>query len=249
MSATEAVDALQRLGLSKYEAEVFVALQRVEVGTARDVAELADVPRSQVYGAADDLAERGLVDVQQSSPKRYRAVSLEAARERLRRAFEREQERAFGALEALESRVPATEERKEQLWTLTGSDTVSSRVEELVREAEEEVVYGSEHDLLDEDLIDVLTTAASDTSVTVASTDPATIAAVEDTPIETIPLPPEIEPDELPVGRFLVVDGETILMGMIDPDGEETAFWSSGTAYAAAEIRLVDGWLGDHLEI
>jgi sugar-specific transcriptional regulator TrmB len=60
------------------------------------------VPRSQVYGAADDLEDRGLLDVQQTTPKRYRAVSLEGAREQLRREFEREQEQGFDALAKIE---------------------------------------------------------------------------------------------------------------------------------------------------
>src|SRR5699024_1189511 len=64
----EAVAALKRLGLSSYEAQVFIALQRLDTATVREVDRTTEVPRSQIYGAAEDLAERGLVDIQQSTP-------------------------------------------------------------------------------------------------------------------------------------------------------------------------------------
>jgi sugar-specific transcriptional regulator TrmB len=60
---TDPTAALQRLGLSEYEAETFVALQQIDSGSASDVAEVSNVPRSPVYGAADDLEDRGLLDV------------------------------------------------------------------------------------------------------------------------------------------------------------------------------------------
>ncbi|HET7324565.1 MAG TPA: helix-turn-helix domain-containing protein, partial [Halococcus sp.] len=56
----DAIAALKRLGLSSYEAQVFVALQRISRGSARDIDRVTDVPRSQVYGAAEQLEERGL---------------------------------------------------------------------------------------------------------------------------------------------------------------------------------------------
>ena len=47
------------------------------------------MPRSQVYGAAERLEERGLVETQQSTPTQYRPVSLGRARSRLLDELER----------------------------------------------------------------------------------------------------------------------------------------------------------------
>ena len=91
---TDAVDAFEDLGLTSYEAKVFIALHRLGLGTARDVADTTDVPRSQVYSVAESLESRGLLEVQQSNPIRYRPVSVDEARETLRDRFEREQDRA-----------------------------------------------------------------------------------------------------------------------------------------------------------
>lgn len=246
---SDAVPSLQRLGLSKYEAEVFVALREIAGGTARDVAAVADVPRSQVYGAADDLAERGLVDVQHATPRRFRAVSLDVARERLREEYEREFDRAFEALEAVEVREAETEGHPEELWTVGGSGAIRSRAEELVRDAESEVLYGSDASLLEDDLAAALRTVAADRAVTVVSTDPEAIDAFDGDPVETVSLPDAIEPADWPAGRVLVVDGDTILLSMLEPGDEETAFWSSDTAYAEAEIRLIDSWLREFVDL
>lgn len=58
MDDEAAIDGLNRLGLTAYESQVFLGLQKLASGTVSDV---VDVPRSQVYGAAETL-EGGLVD-------------------------------------------------------------------------------------------------------------------------------------------------------------------------------------------
>jgi sugar-specific transcriptional regulator TrmB len=145
---TDPTAALQRLGLSEYEAEAFVALQQIDSGSASDVAEVSNVPRSQVYGAADDLEDRGLLDVQQTTPKRYRAVSLEEAREQLRREFEREQEQAFDALAEIEPDFADGDERQEAIWTVRGREGIDARVESFLADAKSSITFGSEAALL-----------------------------------------------------------------------------------------------------
>lgn len=72
-----AIDQLEALGLNTYAARIFVALVCLGEGTAKDVGEISDVPRTQVYDGVKELQDRGLVDVQQSTPKRFWAISSE----------------------------------------------------------------------------------------------------------------------------------------------------------------------------
>jgi len=143
MNDEDAVGALKRLGLSTYEARVFVALQKLGTGTASEVADIADVPRSQVYGAAEDLEGRGLVDVEQSNPTRYRPVGVEEARERLYRQLRSESDAAFDYLESVREEYGATEE-SESIWTVRGDANVVSRTAQLVESADDHVVYGTD---------------------------------------------------------------------------------------------------------
>ncbi|WP_321163696.1 helix-turn-helix domain-containing protein [Halorubrum lipolyticum] len=53
----ECANLLKELGFSEYEAYTFVYLLQLGTGTAKDVAEIGDVPRTRVYDAVDALHE------------------------------------------------------------------------------------------------------------------------------------------------------------------------------------------------
>lgn len=255
MDESDAIDALGRLGLSSYEAGVFVALQKLTVGTARDVARITDVPRSQVYGAAERLEERGLVEVRQSSPMQYRPVELEEARARLRRELERERERAFEFLEDVRGSHDEHDERQEAIWTVRGREAIDDRTNQLVRAAEEYVVYGFPAEFLDEELTDaLLERAASGLDVTVVSADRAVVEAFADADVDAVAPPAEFAHEEWRGGRIFVADGDTVLLSALGaetfPDGQvEIAFWSSRTGFATALLQLVDGQFGSLVDL
>jgi len=52
-----AIEQLERFGMSAYAARTFVAL--ASLGTARDVSQVSEVPRTRVYDAIDELQDRG----------------------------------------------------------------------------------------------------------------------------------------------------------------------------------------------
>lgn len=139
MSVDDAVDALKRLGLPTYEARVFVALQEIGSGTAQAISDRSDVPRSQVYGAAENLAERGLVEITESSPKSYRPVKLSTARELFTERLEAEQERAFQTLDSLRATEPEPHTGQD-VSTLRGRRPIDDRISSLISEAERRVV-------------------------------------------------------------------------------------------------------------
>jgi len=251
---SDAVEALQRLGLSKYEAQVFVALERVGTGTARDVDRMTDVPRSQVYGAAENLEERGLVEVQQSNPIQYRAVPLDEAREILQERFEREQARAFDFLETARQGTDHKDEHQEGVWTVHGQDNVSSRLRQIVEDADERVLYASDPDLVDPDIATVLRERADEIEVWVSSEctdDEAVAAAFDDSAVRVAPFPDELAGDT--GGRLLAVDGETVLLSVLGGEDlpgvrTETAIWSSDTGIASVLLQLLRSHLGEAVE-
>jgi sugar-specific transcriptional regulator TrmB len=254
-SEDDAVESLERLGLSQYEANVFAALVKLGTGTASDVDQITDVPRSQVYGAAESLDERGLVEIQQSTPIRYRPVGLEEARDRLRQRYEDREQRAFDYLHGIESRRREPDEQQEDVWMTHGGDSISARTKQLVADADEEVLYGGGPDALDEDLVEtLLAAAATGVDVTVVSADTDVLAQFR--PEEDVmvrPFPAELTPENQRTGRILVVDGDTLLLSVHGEEDlpslqTETALWSSETGFATIIVRLLDTWLDEHLE-
>lgn len=239
MSQHEAVEALERLGLSNYEARVFVALQRLGTGTAKEVHSVADVPRSQVYGAAEELEERGLIEIQRSTPKRYRPVSIEAAKAQLRARLEREQERAFSCLDEIQ-RAGDEVESRDDVWTVRGTEPVTDRLVDLAERGGSELFFGAASpELVPEHLAATLTQQAdAGLSVRVVSESPEVRALFADTDV-TVEQPVEEAPRGF-TSRFLLVDDSAVLLSVVTGDddqvpgtAEETAIWSADTAIAA----------------
>lgn len=256
MDQGTAVESLRRLGLSKYEAEVFIALQKLGTGTASDVDRITDVPRSQVYGAAESLEERGLVEVQRSNPIQYRAVALEEARERLRARMEREQDKAFGYLDAVQGEFSEADEEKEDIWTIHGRETVSNRIGGFVADATDRVVLGSDADLLDDVVVDALADrAAAGIEVLVVSADESTTDRLDHVEgARIVVIPPGMIPEgrKRHNGRILMVDDDTVLLSVLgDERGgipEETAIWSAETGFADVFVQMINGWFADVLD-
>jgi sugar-specific transcriptional regulator TrmB len=252
MDEADAIEALERLGLSNYEAKVFAALQRLGTGTARDVHRVTDVPRSQVYGAAESLQDRGLVEVQQSKPIQYRPVSLDAARAHLRGEFERTQEQAFDYLETARKQRGDTGERREDIWTVQGRASIDGRIAQLLEDAEDRILFalGADAGAPDGTVADLLAERAADgVAVTVVVGDDLE-AAFADTAVAVRQFPDDHPHGDGPVDRVVVVDGATVLLSVRDergdPElGEETAIWSSRTGIAAVLIQLIDSGLED----
>lgn len=136
-----AVEELEQLGLREYEAKCFVSLTKIRAGTARDVSEHVDVPRTRVYEAVRSLESEGLVEIQHSSPQRFRAIPIEEAVEVLEGRY---RSRIASLERALEGIRQSPDERgmdaDPEVWSLSGSDTIATRTKRLIDEATTEVL-------------------------------------------------------------------------------------------------------------
>ena len=239
----EGVEALCQLGLSSYEAKVFIALQALGQGTARDVDRISDVPRSQVYGAADSLADRGLIEVKHSTPIEYRPVDLEKAQTILSERFERDRERAFEHLERVRERDRSDEER-EDIWSIRGGEPVTDRIVDLVQSAEQDILFGAKRpDLVGDRIERVLVERANvGVSVVLISEDPTVLEPFEDFEGIECYVPPDAIRNERS-GRVLVADGRSVLLSVITGE-EEMAIYSAETGFATVLATILLDWFG-----
>jgi sugar-specific transcriptional regulator TrmB len=230
-----AVTQLKALGLSTYAARTFVALVSLGEGTAQDVSEAADVPRTRVYDAADELHNRGLVDVKQSSPQRYWAISAETAARHFEQEYEHRVTTLTDALGRLTSANRSTEQQG--VWTVTGRDTVTDRVLDFISAAEDEIVYMTADELLTDELAAGLSTA-SDSGVSIRLAEMSQSAEVRlDRDVPNAQLFESLwDWSDTPAGRLLMVDREkTLVSVLVDGNGDhppeprdETAIWGAG---------------------
>lgn len=225
------VDRFEELGLTGYEARTLVALARLETGTAREVAEMNDVPRTRVYEAAKTLHELGLVDIQHSTPQQYTVIS----RESIVRKLNSRRENTITEIGELIDQLAPAETRSEQLgvWTVTGRDAVAQRVRTFVEETDDRIVYMTVDELLTDDHLESLQAAEErDVDVHLAGIS----GAVQERIQEAVPSAEIFETlwewSDTPAGSLLITDDDTALVSVREDDGpddlEETAIWGSG---------------------
>lgn len=230
-----AVEQLEQLGLSVYAARTFVALVSLGTGTAKDVSEVSDVPRTRVYDAVDELHDRGLVDVRHSSPKTFWAISAATASGK----FEREMDHRVSVLATALDEIEPTQRTEEQrgVWTVDGREAVTDRVIDLIGNADDEVVCMTVEDLLDQEILDALRAAADrGVRIRLGGVSPAVQARIQ----ADIPDAETFDSlwiwSDTPAGRLMMVDETRTLASVLVDDEDtdptdprsETAIWGSG---------------------
>jgi predicted transcriptional regulator len=165
----ETTSLLETLGLTEYEARCFVALTRIDHGTAREIAEVADVPRPRVYDSVENLQDHGLAEVQDAQPRRFRASPPREAVDRIRRQYGERFDRLEGLLPRLQSPEPRAD--RAGVWVIEGDDAVSDRLAGLVADATDELLLVvAVEGLLTDEFLDALREAADrGVSVTLGS--------------------------------------------------------------------------------
>lgn len=250
-----AVSLLTQLSLSDYEARTYVGLLRLGRGSARQVSETVDVPRSRVYDAVEALHEMGLVDIRYGSPKEFIPISEETTLRKFSVKYEDLIEELGDVLEEL----TPTHTPSEQLgvWTVTGSDNISRRSVEFVNHAAEHIVFFTNADLVTDDLAAALIEAEKrgiDVSVDGIGS--------ENDPVEGIEhLSPDASLDEQlspwvesHATRLLLVDDEVTLVsvrqGPADGTNEEVAIWGRGNKNSLVVVlrTLFNIQFGDEID-
>ncbi|NKE35635.1 TrmB family transcriptional regulator [Natronococcus sp. JC468] len=250
----EALDRLQGLGLSQYEAQTLLNLLRLGTGTTQDITRVNGVPRTRVYEATDRLHELGFIDIQHTTPRKFTVISEETI---IRTLNVRRENTITELAECLEKIGPAEPQREQfGVWTVTGREAVASRIDEFIAGADEQIVYMTVDELLTDEHLDRLQ-AADDRRVDIhfagISDD------VQDRIQETVPSAELFETlwewGDTPAGSLLITDEETALVSALvngsgDADEiEETAIWGAGDRNSLVVVlRAIFTWRLDETQ-
>jgi len=234
----EAIEVLQQLGLKEYEARCFVGLSRLETGTAKQLSEITEVPRTRVYDAIRVLEAQGLVEIQHSSPQQFRAVSLDEATETLRDQYEARVQRLHDALDPVEIIDFEDDSPIQQVWSMTGQTAIENRTNQLVTEATDEVVLViGDESLLTPDLVDVLNEVGNGVNLVIGALTESIQDRIQDEVPGATTFVSGLEwlhgedatSDDTAIGRLLLIDRSTILVSSIMPETkEEQAIFGEG---------------------
>ena len=142
------VQSLMKLGLTEYEARIYVVLTKMGSRNASEISFLGKVPRPKTYGAIRGLESKGLLRIVPGKPERYMAVSPNDVLIPLVEKLNRETTECVQVVENLalafeSSRYVYTEKPYERsdLWSVKGRDKVYKRVQDMIGEAKVNVFF------------------------------------------------------------------------------------------------------------
>ncbi|KAB1198037.1 MULTISPECIES: TrmB family transcriptional regulator [Haloferax] len=226
-----AVELLTDLSLTDYEARTFVGLLRLGRGSAREVSDVVEVPRSRVYDAVESLHEMGLVDIRYGTPKEFIPVSHETT---VRKFVVRYEDLTQELSDVLNQLNPTGRETEQiGVWTVTGSKNITRRVVEFINDAKGEIILMSDEALLTDEITDALVRAKEkerDVYVTAVDSETEDVDSVpsDSTVVETF-----WTWSRSHISRILLVNDEVTLVSVEQQvgDGEtaEVAIWGRGT--------------------
>ncbi|AEA46466.1 TrmB family transcriptional regulator [Archaeoglobus veneficus] len=134
------IENLRKLGLSEYEAKVYVTLVGLGKASAREIHEASGVPRTRIYDVLEKLASKGFVDIEEGEPKRFRAVDPRKVIEKLKMDVVKAADDCILELEKLK----LTKRREfSPVWVMRGDWNILEKIRDAIMEAREEIVIVS----------------------------------------------------------------------------------------------------------
>lgn len=140
MSEKKAIEALQDLGLTEYEARVYTTLVKIKSGIVSEIHVMSGIPRSAVYGALKKLENKGIVEVQYTKPMKYKVLSPSKTLDKFRNSFLLETKKALNALDDIYNVDVKDNQIADTMWINQGGLSVHDKIFELIMSANEEIV-------------------------------------------------------------------------------------------------------------
>lgn len=140
------VASLMKLGLTEYEARIYLALVKMGSKIASEISFLSKVPRTKTYGAVKSLKEKGLLRILPGKPERYLASSPGEVLQPLADKLNRDAQSCGKLVDDLSliyesSKYIYSDKPYERydVWTLSERGKVSERVKTLIENSSKSV--------------------------------------------------------------------------------------------------------------
>ena len=240
-SPVDLVESLKALGLTKYEALVYIALLRVTCATASEIHESSGVPRASVYPVIDQLLDKELVSVSQSAPKRFAAIPPENAVEILTARIGRDTGRALDGLKSIYRQKTVPDQNGgELIWNLYGITAIQKRLQELVAGAESDIRIVAQPPFLSAEIIAALEKIAGTVKIEI-------ITAEWDGPVPPainlfIRRPPGLpaDPDrirDMMTGGICIIDSRKVMVIIGSGEEDAVALFSESEGFVRFFVR------------
>jgi sugar-specific transcriptional regulator TrmB len=147
-------ELLNDANLSTYEINAYLTLlssSKINPPTAKEISSESSVPSGRIYEVLEDLEKKGLIEIIESRPKKYKAVSLNKALSNLIDFQSKESKRKIRYLydrakilesELYDSDILLRREPSKIFWsTIYGTKSILSLYTKYIDEAKEEIIF------------------------------------------------------------------------------------------------------------
>ena len=218
----ETLEALKTLGLTDYETRTYVALNSVISGTATEISQVSQVPRSRIYNILKSLGNKGFLEISKGKPLTFTVIPPHEVFKRNKNEIKKKMERAESELNVLyESQIPNV---PAPIWILHGSDKIVNKELEIISRAKESIfimgglMFPGEPPLLKEALQKPLKGGVNTRILT------APICKVDDVEVTTMEimkeLPVELKFFPVPYIKLVVRDQQEMLIAFCKLSGD-----------------------------
>ncbi len=131
------IDSLKKLGLSTYEAMVYLSLTYSISGTATEISDNSQVPRTKIYDVLKSLATKGFVEIERGRPLNYHVVSptdvFRFHKQKILDELEETEMELNFAYESQLSKIPAP------IWLIHGTERIIKKELEIISRAKKTI--------------------------------------------------------------------------------------------------------------
>ena len=234
-------ECLKSLGLTKYEASVYIALLKVATATASEIHEISGVPRASVYTIIDQLLDKELVSVSQSAPKRFAAASPEDAISKLMGHIEMDAKYARDTLSPIyRERVNPGTGSEELIWNIYGIGNIQKKLSDLISRAKDGIRIIAHPQILSPEVKQKLTAMADQLSIEIIT--PHWSGNIPENINLSVIQYPEIPKEfdkakEMMAGGVCIIDGHSVMVIMGVDEEDAVALFSESEGFVRFFVR------------
>jgi HTH-type transcriptional regulator, sugar sensing transcriptional regulator len=133
------IDSLKKLGLSTYEANVYLAMTYMISGTATEISSNSNVPRTKIYDVLKSLAIKEFVEIDRGRPLKYNIVPpsevFRKYKQKILEEFEETELELNYAYESQLSKIPAP------IWLIHGPERIIKKETEIISRAKKTLSF------------------------------------------------------------------------------------------------------------
>lgn len=134
----EIVECFIKIGFTRHEAELYLALCREGELTGYETAKLTGIPRSNAYLSLSGLVEKGGAYRMESDTIKYTAVPVKELIRNKNAELE-------AVMHFIEEHIPLREEPLHPFITINGKNNIINKMKHIIREAKERLYFSSSH--------------------------------------------------------------------------------------------------------